>query len=122
MAARVFIDLHVVISKTTLPIDECAVGQLFELLNAERFESKNLGARNERAVYIKERIVSRRTNQPQIATLNVRQKNVLLRLIEMMDLVNEQDRLLARCAEAIRGRGDDAAHFGHVTFHAADPN
>ena len=93
MAARVFIDLHVVISKTTLPIDECAVGQLFELLNAEGFESKNLRARNERAVYVKERIVRGRANQPEISSFDIRQKNVLLRLVEVMDLVNEQNRL-----------------------------
>src|SRR5437016_13604023 len=112
MPTRVFVNLHVVISKATLFVSQCAIDQLFELLNVERFESKNLGARNERAVYIKERVVCGRTNQPQIATLNVRQKNVLLRLVEMMDLIDEQDRLLPRCAEAIRRRSDDAAPFG----------
>ncbi len=40
----------------------------------------------------------------------------------MMNLVDEQDGLLARCAEPIRGRGKHAAHFGNIAFHAADPN
>src|SRR5437764_7559302 len=39
-----------------------------------------------------------------------------------MDLVDEQDRLLSGSSKAIRCRGNDAPHFGHVTFHAADSN
>src|SRR5213082_2184182 len=122
MTACVLVELHVVISKATLFVSQCAIDQLFELLNVERFESKNLGARNECAVYIKEQIVSRRTDQPQIATLNIRQKDVLLRLVEMVDLINKQDRPLPRCAEPIGGGSDDAAHFGHIAFDAADSN
>jgi len=56
------------------------------------------------------------------SSFDIGQKDVLLRFIEMMDLVDEQDRLLSGCAEAI-GRGSNyAAHFGHVAFHAADSN
>ena len=40
----------------------------------------------------------------------------------MMNLIDEQDRLLTRCAEAIRGRGKHTPHFGNIAFHAADPN
>src|SRR6266403_4713312 len=122
MPACVLVDLYIVISKAALFVGQCAVDQLFELLDTKRFEPKNLRTRDKRAVHIKERIVSRRTNQPEIAILNIRQKNVLLRLVEMMDLVNEQDRLLPRGAKAIRRRSNDAAHFGDVTFHTTDSN
>ena len=57
-----------------------------------------------------------------VPALDVGQENVLLRLVEMMNLINEQDRLLPGRAQAIRGRSDDAAHFGDVAFHAADPD
>ena len=40
----------------------------------------------------------------------------------MMNLIDEQDGLLPRCAETIRGRRKHASHFGDVAFHAADPN
>ena len=40
----------------------------------------------------------------------------------MMNLIDEQDRLLPRCAEPICGRREHAAHFGDIAFHAADPN
>src|SRR5215470_16845665 len=117
MTASVLVDFHVVISEATLLIDECAIDQLFELLHAERFESKNLRARDQRAVHVKERIVRGRANQAEISSFYIRQKNVLLRFVEMMDLINEQDGPLPRCAEPIGGGSDDAAHFGHVAFH-----
>src|SRR6476646_8547566 len=122
MTACVFIDLHVVISKAMFLIGERAVDQLFELLNAERFKSKDLRARDERAVHIKERIVSGRANQAEASSFDIGQKNVLLRFVEMMDLIDEQDRLLSGGAEAIRRRSDDAAHLGNVALHAADSN
>jgi hypothetical protein len=40
----------------------------------------------------------------------------------MMDLINEQDRLSPGRAQTIRGRSDDPAHLGDITFHAADPD
>ena len=40
----------------------------------------------------------------------------------MMNLIDEQDRLLTRCAEPICGRGKHTPHFGNIAFHAADPN
>jgi len=58
MAPRVTVHLYVVVAEAALFVGEGAIDQLFELLDAERFESKNLGARDERAVYVKERIVS----------------------------------------------------------------
>src|SRR6516165_4279248 len=122
MSAPVLFNPHAVISKAALLVSECTVDQLFELLNAERFKSKNLGARDKRAVHIEEWVVGGRTNQAEISSFHIGQKNVLLRLVEMMDLINEQDCPLPRCLETIRRSSDHAAHFGHVTFHAADSN
>src|SRR4029077_2737474 len=95
MPARVLVDLDFVIAEAALLVGERAVDQLFELFDAERFELKHLGARNERTVNVKERIVSRRPNQPKISTFDVGQKNVLLRFVEMMDLVDEQNCFLS---------------------------
>src|SRR6266487_3523877 len=122
MLARVLVNLNVVISEATLFVGQCAIDQLFELLDVERFKLKNLRPRHESAVYIKEGVVRSRADEPEVSSLNVRQKNVLLRFVEMMDLINKQNRLLSRSAEAIRGRSDDATHFCDVAFHAADSN
>ena len=42
MPARVLVDLNFVISEATLFVGQCAIDQLFELLDAERFELKHL--------------------------------------------------------------------------------
>src|SRR6266496_3080758 len=122
MLARVLVDLRVVISEATLFVGQCAIDQLFELLDAKGFKLKNLRPRHESAVYIKEGVVRSRADEPEVSSLNVRQKNVLLRFVEMMDLINKQNRLLARSAEAIRCRSDNATHFCDVAFHATNSN
>src|SRR4029453_1920991 len=122
MPARVFVDLNFVISETALFVGQCAIDYLFELLDRERIDLKSLGGRNKRTFYIKERIVSSCADEAEISRFDVGQKNVLLRFVEMMDLINEQDRLLSGSAEAIRRRSDDATHFRDVAFHAADSN
>src|SRR6266404_5917131 len=108
MLAGILVDLNVVISETALFIRERAVDQLLQLPDLKRFELKNLGARNERTVYIKERIVSGRSDQPEISAFDIGEENILLRFVKVVDLVDEQDRLLTRCAKPIRRSGDAA--------------
>src|ERR1700757_453794 len=120
MPARVLIHLHTVISKSTLFVGQCASDQHFELLNAERLKSKNLRTRDKRAVYVKERVVSSGADQAQRSCLNVGQKNVLLRLVEMMNLINKQNRLSPGGAQTIGGGSNDTAHLGDIAFHTAD--
>src|SRR5437762_981780 len=119
MLAGILVNFNFIISKAAFLVAERAIDQLLQLLDAERFELKNLGARNERTVYIKERVVSSRSNQPEISAFDVGEENILLRFVEVMDLVDEQDRLLTRCAKAICGSSDDAPHFGDIAFHSA---
>src|SRR6266566_1646592 len=102
MPARVLVDLHVVISEAARFVDQCAIDQLFELLDAERFELKNLRTRDERAIHIEEWIVRGRADEAESSGFDVGRKNVLLRFVEMMDIINKQNRLLSRSAEAIR--------------------
>src|SRR5439155_16260975 len=122
MAPRVTVHLYVVISEAALFVCQRAIYQLLQLLDAERLESKNLRARHERAVHVEERIVSGRTDEAKVSSFDIGQKDVLLRLVEMMNLINKEDRLLPGCAETITGRGEHPAHFGDVAFHPANPN
>src|SRR4051812_36139445 len=96
MGARVDVDLDVVIAKAAFFVGQGAIDESLELLDLERFELKNLGARDERAVDVEKWIVSRGPNQPQVSAFNVREQNILLRFVEMVDLVHEQDRLSPR--------------------------
>ena len=67
----------------------------------KRLQLENLRARDERAVDVEKRIVSRRADQAQISALHIGQQHVLLRLVEVMNLIHEQDRLLPGSAEAV---------------------
>ena len=87
----------------------------------QRLELENLRARDERAVDVEERIVSRRADQPQISAFDIGQQDVLLRFVEVMNLIDEEDRLLSRSADAVGRRGHHFAHLGDVAFHAAQP-
>src|ERR1700730_17201443 len=102
MPAGILVDLNRVIPKSTFFVGQCAIHQFFELFDAERLELKNLRTRDKRTVHVKERIVSGRADQPEISSFHIGQKNVLLRFVEVMDLVDKQDRFLSASAEKIR--------------------
>src|SRR5437763_277148 len=70
MPARVLVDLHVVITESAVLVGQSAINQLFQLVDAERFELENLRARNERAVDVEEWIVSGRANQSQLSAFD----------------------------------------------------
>ena len=62
----------------------------------------------------------RRADQPHHPALDIRQQHVLLRLVEAMDLVDEQDRRLAHVLEPVGCHRQHPAHLCHVRFHAAE--
>ena len=121
MPFRVGVHLDAIFTEAALGIVQRAVDQFLQLLDAQRFELKNLRARNQGAVHVEERIVCRSADQAQIAALHIRQKNVLLRLVEVMNFVNEQNSSLTRRSKAIRGPCHHTSHLGDVAFHSAQP-
>ena len=89
------------------------------MLHAQRFELKDLRTRDERTVDVEKRIVSGRSNQPQVSTFDIGQENILLRFVEMMDFVDKQNRFLSGSAKTIGCRGDHTPHFRDIAFHTA---
>lgn len=63
----------------------------------------------------------RRADQPHHAAFHIRQKNVLLRFVEPMNFVDEQNRGLAGIFQTIPRRSQNAPHVRHIRFHAAEP-
>src|SRR4051812_16043095 len=106
MPPRIVLDLRLVITKPAFLVGQSAIDQLFQLLGSERFELKNLRARNERTIHVKKRIVCGGADQTQISAFYIRQQNILLRFVEMMYLVDKDYRVFAGCAVTVRGRGD----------------
>ena len=66
----------------------------------ERLEAEHLAAREERRVHRERRVLGRRADEGDRPVLDVRQERVLLRLVEAVDLVDEDDRALPVVARA----------------------
>jgi hypothetical protein len=62
----------------------------------ERLEAEHARAREQRRVHRERRVLRRRADERDRAVLDVRQERVLLRLVEAVDLVDEEDRALRR--------------------------
>ena len=83
-----------------------------------QFEDERAG--NERAVDVEERVHRRRADQAHGAALDIRQQDVLLRFVEAMDFVDEQNGAGAVAREPHRGGGHDLANLGHRALHPAE--
>ena len=59
-------------------------------------QHEHLRARQQRRVDLERRVLGRRADQHDVAGLDARQERVLLRLVEAVDLVDEDDRAAAR--------------------------
>ncbi len=69
-------------------------------------------ARDERADHRVERVLGGRADQDHEARLDDRQQRVLLRLVEAMDLVDEEHRALPARAQPLAGARDHGLHVG----------
>src|SRR5699024_8497413 len=61
----------------------------------------NTGTRKQRRNHLERRILSGGADQDDVPPLDVREKGVLLRLVEPVNLVHEKDRALAGPAETL---------------------
>ena len=62
----------------------------------ERLERDDARARQQRGVHLERRVLRRRAEEDNVAVFDVRQDDVLLRFVETMDLVDEQNGPLIR--------------------------
>ena len=75
----------------------------------QRLQLENLRARDQRAVDGEERVLGGRPQQADHAALDIGQQRVLLRAIEAMDFIDEQDGpRRGFVLQAVCRRGDDA--------------
>ena len=83
-----------------------------------RHELVELAAREQRRVDLEVRVLGGRADQRDQARLDRRQQRVLLRLVEAVDLVQEEDRAPAVGRPAARApRSSTRAHVGHAGLH-----
>jgi hypothetical protein len=80
--------------------------QRFERFRAQGTKDEHAGARQQSRVELKRRILRCRADQRDRAVLHHRQKRILLRAVEAMDLVDEQERALPLRTAHTRGVED----------------
>ncbi len=120
MAQRLRVHRRARAAETALRIGERAFHHADHVLHRHRFELENLRTRNERRVDVEIRVVRRRPDEPNNSALDVRQQHVLLRLVETVDLVDEQDRRFpAQLAPGAR-LVDLRADLRDVRLHAVE--
>ena len=121
MPQRLLLRLNLQKPQSALAVSQCPLQHLVQLLLRQRPQLENLRPRHQRRVDEEKRIMGRRPNQPHHAPLHVRQEHVLLRLVEPMDLINEQNRGLPGVFEPVRRAGKHPPHLRDVRFHATEP-
>ncbi len=87
----------------------------FNLIDRQRLELENAAAAYQRAREREERILRGGADENDAAVFHVGQEHVLLRAVEAMDFVDEQQRALASRRHQIAGFVEHLAQF----FHAA---
>ena len=83
-------------------------------------EAKDFAAREERRVPRERRILGGRPDERERPVFDVGKKGVLLRLVEAVDLVDEQDGPLALVAARLLGLAEDDSQLGHAAEHRVE--
>src|SRR5262249_5401879 len=86
-------------AEPALRIGERAVDERADLVGGERLENEDASARQERGDDLERGVLGRGADEDDRAALDVWQERVLLRLVEAMDLVDEEEDRLAGAAQ-----------------------
>ena len=100
-------------SEAAVCVFEGAAQDADEVFDAERLEDEDAQAREQRADDLEGGILSRRADEQDVSALDEREEGVLLRFVEAVDLVDEEERALARL-------GADLLRLLHQGAHLLD--
>ncbi len=103
-----------------LAIVDRPVEESYYLLRSERLQLVDAGAGEQRADDLERGVLGGGADEGNGAVLDIRQDGVLLCLVEAVDLVDKQDRLLGAHAEALLRLGDDATEVGDAGGDGGD--
>src|SRR5581483_7343997 len=88
---RVVIDLHAERAEAALRVLQRVAQDALDVLRLELLQREDARAREQRADHFERWVLGRRADERNRAVLDERQDRVLLRLVESVDLVDEQD-------------------------------
>ena len=96
------------------------IEQLLQVFGLQRFEHVYLGAREQGAVDLERRIFGCRADEGQQSAFDEGQERVLLRLVEAVHLVDEQDRMAPRLRQRRLGARDGIANVLDAGKHRGE--
>ena len=119
-AKRVGGDLHRSTAQAAFRVVKRARQDRRDLVDREPAKDEDFGPGQESRVHLERGVFGRRADEDDIAGLDTRQKRVLLRLVEAVDFVDEDDRAApGRLTEAL-GVGHDVANLFDAREHRAE--
>ena len=86
----------------------------------ERVEAEERRPAEQRRVHLEERVLGGGADERDEPALHAGEQRVLLRLVEAVHLVEEEDRALAALAEPVAGALEGVAHVLHAGAHGAE--
>ena len=107
-------------TKPAILIRQGSLQQSHDLIHRHRLKLENLRARNQRRIDMEIRVVRRRTNEPHHPALDVRQEHILLRFVETMNFINEQNRRLSPQLTPGAGLINPRADFSDIRLNAIE--
>jgi hypothetical protein len=107
-------------AESALLVDERALQEELDLLDAQRAQHEDARPREQRPVDLEARVLGRGADQHHRAVLDRGQQAVLLRLVEAMDLVHEEDRPARRELLAFARLAEDLAQPRHALADRAE--
>ena len=117
---RLVVDSDVEPPEASLPVGERAAQDLLDLGGGEQLEAEDPGAREQRRHDVERRILGGRPDQRDGPVLHVRKHDVLLRAVETVDLVDEEDRADAGDAQPIPRLRDHRADLRDTGTHGGE--
>ena len=117
---RLVRDLDAQRAEAALLVGERGAQDALDLLRRERLELEDAGAGEQRRDDLERRVLGRGADERDRAVLDIRQDDVLLRLVEAVDLVDEEDRALPLLAEPLACFSDDAAEVSDAGRDGGD--
>ena len=106
----VVVDLEVLVAEATLLVGEGTAQERPQVVDAQRLEPEERGARQQRAGEREERVLGGGADQDEQPFLHVREQRVLLGPVEAVHLVEEEDGAATLLAHAGAGALGDLAH------------
>src|SRR5207247_10265437 len=99
----VFAGFEVLVSEAMFLVGKSTPQQPDDERGGQRLEDVDFGAREKRRYHLKGRIFRGRADEQDVAGLDMRQESVLLRLVEAVHLVDEDNRAVAGARLALGG-------------------